>query len=373
MSPHVMPPKLTSEAIEAAVAKTKKLDRDAKAACVAARNVRLLRRDQLEVQAGAIKRATDRYELVDHGENPVIRIRRSFVRLVTGRPPQEDDSWPAATREKLRADVDSRPPLTVLIQRPGNALQVYLSMLYIAQLDLGPGARWVNERDNNGRGGWGELSGLFAPSGKTKELNLRVTRALAKLADHDLVRVGEEGSRNRFDGFILHREDERQAYFAPSTSESRSLPAAFFRAGWHLVLTNCEMATLLAINEQTARLRAWRDAAQVGVALPESVRWRFYGLSPEAFAARHELEEFGLIDMFDPMDRTDGKLSETQRRAEMRAPRITLNLDGFDFSRPAIEVVMAKLAAPVPPRLVAKAMGQQLLDNNGRWQEPKTA
>ena len=372
MSPRVMSPKLTPKVIEAAAAAAKELDADAKAACVAAHKIRLLRRKQLDVRSAAIKRATDKYEVLDQGENPEIRIRRSFVRLAADRPVREDDSWPTAVREKLRADVATRPPLTTLIQRPGNALQVYLSMLYIAQLEFEPGIRWVNDRDNNGRGGWGELAGLFAPAVSSKELNLRLTRALIKLADHDLVLVREEGSRNRFDGFTLLREDERQAYFAPSPSESRSLPAAFFRAGWHLVLTNEELATLLAIIEQTAQPRARRDAALVGVALPQTVRWRSYGLASEAFAARHELEEFGLIDMFDPMDRTDGKLPDSQRQPEMmRAPRITLKLDGFDFSRPAIEVVKAKLADPVPPRMVAKARGQQLLDNNGRWRESK--
>jgi len=74
--------------------------------------------------------------------------------------------------------------------------------------------------------------------------------------------------------------------------------------------------------------------------------------------------------MVDPMDRTNGKLSDQQRQAELRAPRISLTLDGFDFARPAIEIVKAKLAAPAPPRLVESARGLQLLDDAGRWREP---
>ncbi len=367
----VIRPDVGWEVVEVSAAKSEQLDLEAKAAIVAAHEARKRRREQLDQRAAAIGRATDRYSILDRLDHPEIRIRRAFVCLDTARPRQEDDSWPATVREKLLADIDSRPPLTKLIYRPSNALQVYLSLLYVAQLEFEAGVRWKNERANNGRDGWGELCGLRAPSTLNKELNLRVTRALGKLADHDLVRVGEWGSRNRFDGFTLHREDERQAYFTPSDDESRSLPAAFFAAGWHLVLTNDEMATLLAVIEQTGRPRARKDAGQAGVALPQSVRWRFYGLAPEAFAARHELQEFGLIDMFDPMDRTNGKLSDNQRQQELRAPRITLKLDGFDFSRPAIEVVKAKLVAPVPPRMVERAMGQQLLDNNGRWREPK--
>lgn len=374
MSPRHVVPNLDWEAVEAAVAKHEERDAETLEAIVQARKDRLDRLKQLDRHQEAIKRATDRYAILDReGEQPEIRIRKPFVRLDDARPSQEDESWPKSVRAKINADVDSRPPLTKLIHRPSNALQMYLSMIYVAQLEFGPGDRWKNERDNNGKGGWGELSGLRAPSTLPKELNLRVTRALAKLAEHDLVRVGERKSRKRFDKFTLHREDERQTYFAPSAGESRSLPAAFFTSGWHLVLTNNEVATLLAVIEQTGQPRARKDADQVGVALPLSVRWQRYGLSPEAFAARHELEEFGLIECFDPMDRTNGKLSDRQRKEELRAPRITLKLDSFDFGRPAIEVVKAKLADPVPPRLVVSALGLQLLDDKGRWREPKTA
>lgn len=363
-------PGISWEEAEAATAKMEKLDREAKAAITKARNARLQRQKELDKRAAAITRATTKYKILDRGEHPEIRIRRPFVRLDVARPPQEDESWPTTPKEKLKADIASRPPLTKLIHRPGNALQVYLSLLYVAQLEFEPGARWKNERDNNGMDGWGELCGLRAVSILNKELNLRVTRALDKLAEHDLVLVGDENARNRFDEFTLHREDKRQTYLTPSASESRSLPAGFFTAGWHLVLTSEEIATLLAVIEQTKRPRARKDAAEAGVALPLSTRWRFYGLAPEAFSARHELEEFGLIEMFDPMDRTNGKLSAAQRRGELRAPRITPMLDAFDFGRPAIEVVKAKLANPVPPRLVERAMGLQLLDNAGRWRGP---
>lgn len=373
MSPRMVIPGITWEALAAADAKSKKLDRESAVAITVAHDARVQRREQLNAQSTAIKRATDKYDLLDPGgEHPEVRIRRSFVRLDPGRPAEEDDSWPTTWREKLRADVHSRPPLTKLTHRPSNALQMYLSLLYVAQMELEPGARWKNERANTGKGGWGELCGLLAPDTSNKERNLRVTRALDKLADHDLVRVGEWKTRNRFDGFTLHREDKRQGYLTPSTTESRSLPAAFFTAGWHLVLTNNEMATLLAVIEQTGQPRARRDAAQVGVALPLTTRWRFYGLAPEAFAARHELEEFGLIEQDDPMDRANGKLSEKQRQQELRAPRITLKLNEFDFGRPAIEVAKAKLAKPVPPRMVERATGLQLLDSAGRWRKPRT-
>jgi hypothetical protein len=357
------------EAVEAATAKMEQLDQDATLAILEARSIRMRRREQLDRRAAAIKRATDKYAQLDNGDHPDIRIRRSFVRLGTARPRREDDP----RLKTVKGDVETRPPLTKLIHRPSNALQVYLSLLYIAHLEFEPGDRWKNERKNTGVGGWGELCGLLAPATSNRELNLRITRALTKLADHDLVRVGPWKSENRFDRFTLYREDDRKRYFVPSATEAQILPAAFFTAGWHLVLTNEEMATLLASVEQTRRPRSRKDAAEAGVALPQLVRWQFYGLAPEAFSARHELAEFGLIDMFDPMDRTNGKLSDNQRQADvLRAPRITLKLDEFDFSRPAVEVVNAKLRKPVPPRLVERATALRLLDSVGRWQEPST-
>jgi hypothetical protein len=360
------------ESVAAAVEKSNERDEEARIALAKAYAARQVRREQLLAQATAIGRSTAKYAVFDRdGECPVIRIRRSFIRLSTARPRQEDESWPGSAEERLEADVATRPPLTKLIHRPGNALQAYLSMLYVAQVEVEPGARWRNERDNNGPGGWGELFGLLAPDTLNKELNLRVTRALTRLAEHDLVRVGKERTRNRFDRFTLFREDKRQVYLAPSETASRSLPTAFFTAGWHLVLDNREMATLLAVVDQTGRPRARRDAHEVGEALPESVRWRYYGLAPEAFAARHELEEFGLIENADPMERLHGKLSDKQREEGLRAPRITLKLDGFDFGRPAIDVVKDKLAAtPMPPHRMDHARSVGLLDKHDLWRGP---
>ncbi|AKK27836.1 hypothetical protein AB431_15385 [Mycobacterium sp. EPa45] len=363
--------KIGMDVVEAAGAKREQWDRETKAAIQQARSVRMRRREKLDTQAAAITRATAKYEqLDDENDHPEVRIRKRFVRLASARPPREDDPQPKTARELVKADVDSRPPLSRLLYRPSNALQVYLSLIYIAHLEFEPGARWANERDNTGVGGWGELCGLLAPSVPNRELNLRMTRALAKLADHDLVGVGAWKSRSRFDGFSLYREDlSRKPYLVPAAEESVILPAGFFRAGWHLVLTGEEMATLLAVIAQWGRPRSRKDAD--GVALPQLVRWQFYGLAPEAFAARHELEEFGLIDMVDPMDRTDGKLSATQRQADvLRAPRITPKLDEVDFSRKAIDVVAAALKKPLPPRWVDRATALRLLDNSGRWQEP---
>lgn len=356
------------DAVRAATKKMAKLDQETTVAIAEARSVRIRRQEYLDQRTDAIRRATDKYATLDDGDQPDIRIRRRFVRLGTARARRETDP----RLKTVRGDVDTRPPLTQLIHRPSNALQVYLSLLYIAHLEFEPGARWKNGRPNNGVGGWSELSGLLAPDTSNRELNLRMTRALTKLAEHDLVRVGARKSERRFDRFTLYQENRsRSRYFVPSAGDSLTLPAGFFMAGWHLVLTNEEMATLLAVAAQTERPRSRKDADEAGVALPQLVRWQWYGLSPEAFSARHELQEFGLINMFDPMDRTNGKLSDNQRQKDLlRAPRITLKLNEVDFSRPAIDVVKTSLGKPVPPRWLDRAIALQLIDNGGRWRDP---
>lgn len=362
---------LDIEAARAATAKMAKLDQETTEAISEARNERIRRLKRLDLRTDAIKRATSKYRRLDNGDHPDIRIRRRFLRLATARSRRESDP----RLKTVRGDVDTRPVLTSLIHRPSNALQVYLSLLYTAHLEFEPGDRWKNERPNNGVDGWSELCGLLALDVSNRELNLRMTRALTKLAEHDLVRVGARRSEHRFDRFTLHCEDRsRNRYFVPSEETGAVvLPAGFFMAGWHLALTNEEMATLLAVAEQTQRPRSRKDADEAGVALPQLTRWQWYGLAPEAFSARHELQEFGLIDMFDPMDRTNGKLPENQRKKDLlRAPRITLKLAEIDYSRPAIEVVNARLQKPVAPRWEDRALALQLIDNAGRWRGPTT-
>jgi hypothetical protein len=121
-----------------------------------------------------------------------------------------------------------------------------------------------------------------------REQNLRLTGALAKLDAQQLVSVGAPGTAGRFDGFRVNRENGSQhIYEVPAdvaSTKTIPVPAAFFRAGWHLVLTNEELATLLIVIEQTQRLRLVTRTGpdDVGIGLPESVRWAWYGLAGEA-------------------------------------------------------------------------------------------
>lgn len=316
--------------------------------------IRAKRRADLEARKSAIGRATDWYAKFDDGEHPEVRLRSGFVWLDKKRPDRVSDGDRKAT---LMRDVATRPPSTALIYRPGNAMHVYLTVIYLAHLENEPGVPVENDRRNNYPGNWVELSGLKISGDTPRGSNRRLGRALDKLEKHDLITAGKEGATGRFGGFRLLREDGKgHPYAVPSAETSTEvivLPAGFFHAGWHLVLTGEEIATFLAILDQSNRRRNRPDG--VGIGISQSTRWNRYGLAAEAYTAHRELEEFGLIDVTDPEGRRNGKLKPGQssgddlRALEMRHPP----REQTDFSKPAFEVVMDKLkASTVPPRLL---------------------
>lgn len=345
--------------VEDAIARIQEADAKARLTIEDRKRTRAERLEELEQRREAVERAVALYEQHDNGDCPEIRLRTGFIRLSADRPVRGTDPY----LKTVRGDVATRPPLTKLIYRASNALPLYLTLLYVAHLEYGPGEYPVNDRENNGDHGWVELSGLLSSGPSNRELNLRLTRALKKLARQNLVSVGAPRSERRFDKFALNREDgSRRRYQVPSALASAQiksvpLPAAFFRAGWHLVLTGEELATLLVTAEMTQRFRLVtrrNDKEDVGIGLPQSVRWARYGLAPEAYASRHELAEFGLIDMYDPMDRNRGKLTDQQRNSEeLRTPRLIYPASEVpDYSRSAIDVITACLKSnAAPPRL----------------------
>lgn len=89
-----------------------------------------------------------------------------------------------------------------------------------------------------------------------------------------------------------------------SRKKAVRLPSEFFRNGWHLVLTDLEIVTLLAIIDRTGFLRRAPRSGKLrdeGIDLKEAIRNEFYGLSGEAYSTIHALDQFGLIDVKDPM------------------------------------------------------------------------
>jgi hypothetical protein len=261
----------------------------------------------------ALERALGAYAGMDRGQAPVIGLRAGSVRLPSPRParPDPDDESeedPARrARSRLARDLATRPPVTRLLHRKSNALPLLLTAIYVAHLEGTPGQAYSNGHRNAtrtaGAESWATLAGLHA-SGKSGPRNrrVRVTRALAQLDTAGLVETGRERQRDRFESFRLNHEDGSQRQYTVPGGDAPDmvhLPASFFVNGWHLALEPTEIAALLAIIDLGQRIRA----EEFSVALPMSVRWETYGISGEVYEAVHELAEFGVIELNDPMPR----------------------------------------------------------------------
>jgi hypothetical protein len=334
---------------------------------------RELRVRAIESQEESIKRALDAYADLPHPSVDV-PLRSDFIALrdprelpePLGGPPAPEGLSDAEVRDR---DVRSRPGLTRLLSRRTNALKVELALLYAVHAEQTPGSAWRNTRSNASRGrrgqeSWAVLSGLWAP--RLRARRARINRALDDLAAADLVTLGPATEQGRYEGFDLLREDDSDKRYRLPKAEADfpavvTLPAAFFRQGWHLVLSPAEAATWIVARHAILTHGAGTAEAP-GVGLTQAHRWRVYGLSAEAYESIHELQEFGLLTIHDRMPhRRRGKFKEPTRdeRARMEAEGFSFAPVPYDlvpgepdvFDRPALTTVHACLLDPLPPRL----------------------
>lgn len=205
-----------------------------------------------------------------------------------------------------------------MIHRQSNALSLYLTAVYVAHLDEKAGNAYTNDRHNlrgmaGGRSSWITLAGLSAPK-EPRARRARMRRALDELVAANLANVAPPGGRNRYERWMLLADDGLGSqYRVPSERDlaAITLPAAFFLKGWHLVLAPGEIAMLLAIMHMHQKLGgSTEDDRRLLVSLPQSVRYRTYGLSGEIYLHAQQLWEFGLLEFNDPMQaRRRGKIA----------------------------------------------------------------
>jgi hypothetical protein len=280
------------------------------------RAIRRARLDRLRAEEPAVRRALSEYEVCDEGNVPMIAFRQDFVRLRQARDVQglstdnDAEIQPGGVASHRRArELASRPPLTRLVNRRSNALALLMTAVYVAHLEVGPGAMFGSDRRNATKVGnlvpWSALAGMNAPrDGRARRV--RVTRAIDELVVAKLASLGPVGSRDRYDRWqLLSDSGSEQPYKVPGETAPKCvrLPASFFLRGWHLVLEPTEVAVLLAVMDMTGRIdfRGRRQSDGVGVALPRSVRRDLYGISGETYTHVHELAEFGLLELYDTM------------------------------------------------------------------------
>lgn len=268
------------------------------------------RRDDLQHQERGFTRALEAYEELDNPEVLAIRIRAGFIR--TSDPRRTSDSEEPYT---LASEVRSRPPMTQLVDRRRHSLRLLLTAFFVARLTTEPGKQFVNDRPNtpnSGGGSWMTLAGFHVnvPPTQVRDRRRKFNKALDALDKRNLIAlVGPVGAAGRYRNFSLLNEEGRGTiYRVPGddlpSRRAISVPADFFRQGWHLVLTDHELVTFLAIIDRTGKLRmAARTGGErdIGVDLKEEVRYGTYGISGEAYNSVHQLHRFGLIELRDPM------------------------------------------------------------------------
>ncbi|TFI40891.1 hypothetical protein E4P29_22125 [Rhodococcus sp. 1R11] len=337
---------------------------------------RTARREALLARKDAVKAATKEYSLLGVGGKyeearfEDVRIRTPFVRLNPKRPLRTPGE-----KYDRSADLDTRPPATRLINRKNSALRVLLSAIYVAHLEFEAGKMFDNKHPNvfvePEFAPWWKLCGLHvkptAPARTNRERGRALNRALSVLHEAGLVRTGPNPVAGRFKDWILNSEaNTGRRYTVPSdrrSPETVRVPRAFFARGWHLVLEPGEIATFLAIVEFTQRMEGQPRSSKkdIGVALGETIRWERYGLSEDTYLeAIHALNEFGLIDVFDPMpNRRRGKLNSSRNlvpvgeTSDEQVPYRVIyppptTIVTTPFTADAVDVVLSRLAHPVP-------------------------
>lgn len=254
----------------------------------------------------AITRATQRLQDLAHPDQPYVVIRSEFLLLGTPRP------YPPPARQP--ENIATRPSLTrVHHGKNPHAVPLYLTGIFEHQMRAAyknsPGAPPEPSRRRNAVNNpldkatnWITLTALDIDGVHIRNQRKSFTRALDALRKWDLVSLGDTGQR--YAKFKFGREDgSGRDYTIPQGSpiapKHFCIPTEFFTAGWHLVLTPNELVTFLALCH-VADLRLRHDGSTI-MFLAEQFRYSLLGLTDEAYVSIHELAEFGLIEVTDPM------------------------------------------------------------------------
>ncbi len=289
------------------------------------------RLERLREYSAAFTQATTSAAAVAGTLNDV-RIRNVYVALET--PTTEGSDRRLPPRER-------RPPATRLVTPQGSLLRFSLVTLLEAQAGgTPPGARPRNIRSLVSRSGgsdtgWRDLFPTVArvnnpgsPHRTTmrprEKVSLQLTNTLKRLADTDLyemVRFRDPSRRGmpRYENFELLHEGGRRPggpnidYHVPDGAEAAfALPTEFFTRGWVYVLTENEIALLLAAahkqsfhppsDDKDEATGLWRlDGPQ---------RISVYGLGPDAYNRHSFLEAVELLQVVpDPTRGANGRVS----------------------------------------------------------------
>ena len=315
----------------------------------------------------AIDRATERLTALAHPDLDYVVIRSPFIYGRRVLPvPCMDGAEDLATLP---------PPLSRVLRRKNqHAIALYLTLLFVRQVQAfraaagnpaggGPRRRTtVYNLDDS----FSEASLIGLPSWDRRNQRRVFNRALDALEKAELIDYGRSGQR--YATYTLNCEDGSGHAYAvpagdPDVPQHLCLPTEFFTAGWPMILTPSELATFLAICHY-ADLRLPRNPdgeTPRRTYLAKSERDNYLGLSDEAYESIHQLAEFGLIDVHDPVEgRRRGRISPELTGGKRPDPYLldptvlggfpsherVFNLDAFN--RPAIDIAIDRLNRPIP-------------------------
>jgi hypothetical protein len=334
--------------------------------------------DYLDTRRDVVDETLDSYAALAN-PNAVVRLRAGGLYIEQPRPYPPSLGGPklpkGTTRKDQKArDLRTRKPLARLVGLKGKGLSTYLSMVYALHAegvttDRHPLAAGVYAGDVP----WSTLCGRQGGSPRARharmqrDVNALVTARVARRRTD--ARQGEPGLS------FLSDTGSGDAYELPEALDPNviPLPASYFLNGWHLVLTQQEQLMLLTVYDAYARMMYDRfDWMENGVALTQHQRWSLYGVSGETYGTIHELEEFGLISIHDPMaTRTKGKFTPPTdaERAEYEARGYAFSPVPYQlkpvanaFDRKALYAVGQTLANnPLPPRMHDIPLMEELL------------
>jgi hypothetical protein len=296
-----------------------------------------------------------------HGRKPErILFRRGYARLGKAlEGPYSDRKLPPA---KLR------PPTTRLISPKGTALELHLTTLYVAQCTTAPGKKPSRSRlvlprqgDRSGLVPWADLVAAPATVKKVKgrRTHVRVednrvrqiASTLGRLAGDDVGLLefpNAAEAKGKFEGFRMLDETgnllraSRIHYTVPKVGEEElfALPPEFFANGWHLALTDSEMAMILALCARREVPAPWEPGDTTYIEGPNRIRR--YGLSPAAYSTHKYLEAFGVLEVIPAVGRReDGTFDEYGEGVTPIPHRFRVREEGF--SKEAVSLVMATL------------------------------
>jgi len=314
----------------------------------------------------AIGRATERLSDMAHPDLDYMIIRSPFI--------YREHLPPAYCLDAVEHLKPTPPPLTRVLRRKNQyAIALYLTLLYVRQTEVfraaaGHAAAARPQRRKavyNLDDAFAEASLIGLPSKDRRNQRRAFARALDALERAELVELGDSGQR--YANYRLNCEDgSGHAYTVPvgdpDVPQHLCLPIEFFTAGWPMILTPSELATFLAICHCADRkLPRNSDGQQARLMyLAKSLREDHLGLSDEAYESIHQLAEFGLIDVHDPVDgRRRGRISPELTGGKRPDPYqldptvlggYPSHVRAFDlaaFQQPAIETAIERLNWPI--------------------------